>query len=260
MTVPAQPPAKKPRIVSNALARLKKTGYFKQKQAHAPAADEETSFAPKDYPDELEDYFSRDLDLDDETFENFDPFTWWKEHTHPEVFRRGHAAYISTAAAPAAATAAPAAAEVDDQFKDAGFAPGDSGWRLLPIIALVVLAVDATSCQAERNFSSLSLTYDELRSSLDPENIEMLMFLKLNSVLIPEVARWRETEQAFKERQQKAAAAAATAAAKSSAAARGPRSGIIHGARNNLEATVATCHMTIDFLPPDSLPARLMTH
>jgi len=132
---------------------------------------------------------------DDETFENFDPFTWWKEHTHPEVFRRGHAAYISTAAAPAAATAAPAAAEVDDQFKDAGFAPGDSGWRLLPIIALVVLAVDATSCQAERNFSSLSLTYDELRSSLDPENIEMLMFLKLNSVLIPEVARWRETEQ-----------------------------------------------------------------
>ena len=142
----------------------------------------------------------------EEELDNFDPFAWWKKHTHSEVYRRGHAAYISAAAAaaPPAAAAAPAAAGEADQFQDDGFAVGEGGWRLLPIIASVILAVDATSCQAERNFSSLALTFTELRASLDPETIEMLMFLKLNSDLIPEVARWRATEATFKKQQEAA--------------------------------------------------------
>ena len=53
----------------------------------------------------------------------------------------------------------------------------------LPHLALVTRhyhGVGATSCQAERNFSSLSFLIDTLRASMSPFKVEQMMFPKLN--------------------------------------------------------------------------------
>ena len=53
----------------------------------------------------------------------------------------------------------------------------------LPHLALVARpyhGVEATSFQAERNFSSLSFLIGTLRASMSPFKVEQMMFLKLN--------------------------------------------------------------------------------
>jgi hypothetical protein len=57
---------------------------------------------------------------------------------------------------------------------------------LLARLARKYLCVDATSCEAERVFSSLALTLDQLRCSLAPSKVEKMMFLRLNKRFIPE--------------------------------------------------------------------------
>ena len=44
--------------------------------------------------------------------------------------------------------------------------------------------IDATSCQAERNFSALSALLGDLQSNLGRRKVEMMMLLKLNQQLI----------------------------------------------------------------------------
>ena len=50
----------------------------------------------------------------------------------------------------------------------------------LPLVARLYHGVEATSCQAERNFSSLSFLIGTLRASMSPFKVEQMMFLKLN--------------------------------------------------------------------------------
>ena len=58
---------------------------------------------------------------------------------------------------------------------------------ILSALARVYFSVDSTSCQSERDFSQLALTYSNLRQRMGPERVEKMMFLKLNPQLIPEI-------------------------------------------------------------------------
>ncbi|CAN0454320.1 unnamed protein product, partial [Ascophyllum nodosum] len=50
----------------------------------------------------------------------------------------------------------------------------------LALLARLFHGVVATSCQAERNFSSLSFLIGTLRASMGPFKVEQMMFLKFN--------------------------------------------------------------------------------
>ena len=52
--------------------------------------------------------------------------------------------------------------------------------KYLAHIARLYHGVEAISCQAQRNFSSLSFLIDTLRASMSPLKVEQMMFLKLN--------------------------------------------------------------------------------
>ena len=56
------------------------------------------------------------------------------------------------------------------------------------LLARLHLGIDATSCQAERNFSALSALLSDLQSNLGRRKVEMMMLLKLNQQLIPGLA------------------------------------------------------------------------
>ena len=58
-------------------------------------------------------------------------------------------------------------------------------WPHVGLVAPMFAGIDTTSCQAERNFSSLKLVVSDLRASLGAEKIEKILFLRLNSHLIP---------------------------------------------------------------------------
>lgn len=49
-------------------------------------------------------------------------------------------------------------------------------------LALIIHAVPATQVSVERAFSALKIMLDDLRCNLSPENLEKLMFVKLNSM------------------------------------------------------------------------------
>ena len=74
----------------------------------------------------------------------------------------------------------------------------------LPHLALLVRlyhGVEAISCQAERNFSSLSFLIDTLRASMSPfKKVEQMMFLKLNQGCLPEVQKYDAVIAAWQER------------------------------------------------------------
>jgi hypothetical protein len=65
---------------------------------------------------------------------------------------------------------------------------------LLARLARKYLCVDATSCEAERVFSCLALTLDQLRCSLAPSKVEKMMFLRLNKRWIPEFKAMHESK------------------------------------------------------------------
>ena len=50
--------------------------------------------------------------------------------------------------------------------------------------------VEATRCQAECNFSSLSVLIGTLRVRMSPFQVEQMMFLKLNQRCLPEVQKY----------------------------------------------------------------------
>ena len=63
------------------------------------------------------------------------------------------------------------------------------GWKLETNTTACHLGIDATSCQAERNFSALSALLGDLQSNLGRRSkVEMMMLLKLNQQLIPGLA------------------------------------------------------------------------
>ena len=73
----------------------------------------------------------------------------------------------------------------------------------LPHLALVARrfhGVEATSCQAERNFSSLSFLIGTLRASMSPFKVEQMMFLKLNQACLPEIQTYNAVIAAQQER------------------------------------------------------------
>ena len=58
-------------------------------------------------------------------------------------------------------------------------------WPHVGLVARLHLGIDATSCQAERNFSALKLIVSDLRSNTSPAKVEKTIFLRLNKHLIP---------------------------------------------------------------------------
>ena len=58
-------------------------------------------------------------------------------------------------------------------------------WPHVGLVARLYLGVDATSCQAERNFSALKLIVSDLRAKSSPGKVEKTIFLRLNKHLIP---------------------------------------------------------------------------
>ena len=74
-------------------------------------------------------------------------------------------------------------------------------WPHVGLVARVFAVIDTTSCQAERNFSSLKLVVSDLRASLGAEKIEKILFLRLNRHLIPGLGKVvRELESLKEER------------------------------------------------------------
>lgn len=65
-------------------------------------------------------------------------------------------------------------------------------WPILSMVARVYHSINGTRCLAERNFSQLSLSADELRSSLAPRKVEQLLFLRLNKTHIKEVKGFKD--------------------------------------------------------------------
>jgi hypothetical protein len=86
----------------------------------------------------------------------------------------------------------------------------------LSLLARQFLAVDATSCQPERNFSTLGHVVSDLRSSTASWKVDMLLFLRMNRHMIPEVAALQQAQQ---QRKSQAAANARAAAAVQAAVA-----------------------------------------
>ncbi|CAM9493242.1 unnamed protein product, partial [Ascophyllum nodosum] len=60
----------------------------------------------------------------------------------------------------------------------------------LAILARFYHGVEATNCQAERNFSALALLIGNMRSSMGAFEVEQMMFLRLNQRYIPEIAAY----------------------------------------------------------------------
>ena len=72
-------------------------------------------------------------------------------------------------------------------------------WPDVGLLARLYLGIDTTSCQAERNnFSALSAVVSQLRTSLGTDKIETMMLLKLNSHLIPGLAKVLQDVAALK--------------------------------------------------------------
>ena len=76
----------------------------------------------------------------------------------------------------------------------------------LTVIARLFHAIDATSCQAERNFSSLAHPIGDMCSNMLPANVERIMFVRLNKQFIEEV---KELDAAVMLEQVRAAKSAA---------------------------------------------------
>jgi len=107
-------------------------------------------------------------------------------------------------------------------------------WPKLAKFAARYVSLEATSCEAERNFSALSEMLDDRRSRLKPPTVEKCMMLRLNRRLIPgfeELAALEEHRQATAAEtkrmldaaaaaQRKAVLAAVPAAAAAASAAR----------------------------------------
>ena len=70
----------------------------------------------------------------------------------------------------------------------------------LALVARLYHGVEATSCQAERDFSSLSFFIGTLRASMSPFKVEQIMFLKLNKGCLPGVQRYNAAIAAHQER------------------------------------------------------------
>ena len=70
----------------------------------------------------------------------------------------------------------------------------------LALVARLYRGVEATSCQAERNFASLSFLIGTLRASMSPFKMEQKMFLKLNQGCLPEVQKYNAVIATHQER------------------------------------------------------------
>ena len=55
------------------------------------------------------------------------------------------------------------------------------------MLTRVYLCIDSTSCQSKRGFSGLGFVYNNLRQAMVPDRVEMVMFLRSNPHLIPEI-------------------------------------------------------------------------
>jgi hypothetical protein len=83
-------------------------------------------------------------------------------------------------------------------------------YPILAKLACRVFSVDASSCECERSFSTLKNVLDDLRASMGSTTVEMMLFLRLNRKLIPEVAKMTRFEEEKKAKSDAAAKEVAT--------------------------------------------------
>ena len=81
----------------------------------------------------------------------------------------------------------------------------------LALLARLYHGVEATSCQAERNFSALANLVGDLRSNLLASKVEHMMFIQLNKHMVDEVRYLDAAKAKEKARVTKSAKQSATA-------------------------------------------------
>ena len=81
----------------------------------------------------------------------------------------------------------------------------------LAFLARLYHGVEATSCQAERNFSALANLIGDLRSSMLASKVERMMFIRLNKHMVDEVRDFDAAKAKAKARVAKSAKQSATA-------------------------------------------------
>jgi hypothetical protein len=154
-----QPAAKKQRTI--ALSAMEKRAQKRREEFEAEQAAQANAQAPA-LKNEVELYLSQDLVQDFDG--SLDLLAFWSD--------KGRDRYDTTVEPPAL------------------IMPAE--FPILATLARIVFSIDATSCQAERNFFILALTLDDLRASLGDCKVEQMMFLKLNSDHIPEFRAARD--------------------------------------------------------------------
>ena len=84
-------------------------------------------------------------------------------------------------------------------------------WPHVGLVARLYLGVDATSCQAEKNFSTLKLIVSDLRAKSSPGKVEKTIFLRLNKHLIPGLSKVLRDLDALKDERKSSREAAVNA-------------------------------------------------
>ena len=81
----------------------------------------------------------------------------------------------------------------------------------LAFVARLYHGVEATSCQAERNFSALANLIGDLRSNMLASKVERMMFIRLNKHMVDEVRDLDATKAKARARVAKSAKQSTTA-------------------------------------------------
>ena len=146
---PPQPPQQQPPAGHQDALRQRRLQRLAE--ADAAALQRNWTLAKTSAISELIGYLSSPLEREDD---DFSLYLYWKEKANPKLDKDGK-------------TLAPAV------------------WPKLAKFAARYVSFQATSCDAERNFSALSDLLADKRSSLRPSTVEKCMLLRLNRDLLP---------------------------------------------------------------------------
>lgn len=93
------------------------------------------------------------------------------------------------------------AAESKPRLDDDGNVRELAKFPILSMIARAFHSADTTSCQSERDFSALAVCMSNVRQSMIQDRVGMMMFLRLNSGVIPEMVWYNENMAKLKKAQ-----------------------------------------------------------
>ena len=100
---------------------------------------------------------------------------------------------------------------IDSTCPTTGTVTSPAEMPYLAFLARLYHGVEATSCQAERNFSALANLIGDLRSSMLASKVERMMFIRLDKHMVDEVRDFDAAKAKAKARVAKSAKQWATA-------------------------------------------------